>query len=59
MVVLVWCRLEEVNVVDMKFLYGCSKPTVAVLYTDQRSARHIKTYSIAGTMLHTRPQRLW
>lgn len=27
-----WCRLEELQVLDIKFLYGCSKPTIAVLY---------------------------
>jgi DNA damage-binding protein 1 len=25
-------RLEELQVLDIKFLYGCSKPTIAVLY---------------------------
>lgn len=33
---------------DMKFLHGEAKPTIAVLYTDQRQARHIKTYCISG-----------
>eukprot|EP00798_Chlamydomonas_sp_ICE-L_P003904 gene3904-13974_t len=40
-------RLEELTVVDMKFLEGCAKPTVAVLYEDPKHARHIKTYEIS------------
>lgn len=39
-------RLEELEVLDIQFLSGCSKATIAVLYQDQRYARHIKTYSI-------------
>jgi DNA damage-binding protein 1 len=37
-----------VVVIDIKFLYGCARPTIAVLYADQREARHIKTYCISG-----------
>ena len=41
-------RLEEANVLDLCFLHGSgSKPTVAVLYADQRGARHVKTYAVA------------
>lgn len=40
-------RLEELEVLDIQFLSGCTKPTIAVLYQDQRYARHIKTYSIS------------
>eukprot|EP00271_Cylindrocystis_brebissonii_P010251 TRINITY_DN26392_c0_g1_i1.p1 TRINITY_DN26392_c0_g1~~TRINITY_DN26392_c0_g1_i1.p1 ORF type:complete len:1092 (+),score=241.19 TRINITY_DN26392_c0_g1_i1:211-3486(+) len=39
-------RLEELSVLDMKFLYGCAKPTIAVLYQDTKEARHVKTYEI-------------
>ena len=39
-------RLEELEVLDIKFLSGFSKPTIAVLYQDQRHARHVKTYAI-------------
>lgn len=39
-------RLEELEVLDIKFLVGFAKPTIAVLYQDQRSARHIKTYTV-------------
>jgi DNA damage-binding protein 1 len=39
-------RLEELHVIDIKFLEG-PKPTVAVLYQDQREMRHVKTYEIS------------
>lgn len=39
-------RLEELEVLDIKFLAGFPKPTIAVLYQDQRYSRHIKTYAI-------------
>jgi len=39
-------RLEELQVVDIKFLYNCSKPTIALLYQDTKEARHVKTYEI-------------
>ncbi|URE33533.1 DNA damage-binding protein [Musa troglodytarum] len=40
-------RLEELLVLDIKFLYGCLKPTIVVLYQDNKDARHAKTYEIA------------
>ncbi|GLT64999.1 hypothetical protein SLA2020_374570 [Shorea laevis] len=40
-------RLEELQVLDIKFLYGCSKPTIVVLYQDNEDARHIKTYEVS------------
>lgn len=40
-------RLEELQVLDIKFLYGCAKPTIAVLYQDNKDARHVKTYEVA------------
>lgn len=39
-------RLEELEVLDIKFIAGFSKPTIAVLYQDQRYARHIKTFAV-------------
>ncbi|KAK1280307.1 DNA damage-binding protein 1 [Acorus gramineus] len=39
-------RLEELQVLDIKFLYGCSKPTIVVLYQDNKDARHVKTYEV-------------
>src|SRR4051794_31636974 len=44
-------RLEELNVLDLKFLYGTPGaplhgPTLAVLYQDSKLGRHIKTYEV-------------
>uniref|UniRef100_A0A0B7AQY1 DNA damage-binding protein 1 n=1 Tax=Arion vulgaris TaxID=1028688 RepID=A0A0B7AQY1_9EUPU len=39
-------RLEELNVIDMAFLYGCQNPTVALIHHDQ-SGRHVKTYEVS------------
>lgn len=39
-------RLDELQVVDVAFLHGCSKPTIAVLHQDTKEARHVKTYEI-------------
>ncbi|KAD7117821.1 hypothetical protein E3N88_05089 [Mikania micrantha] len=39
--------LEELQVLDIKFLYGCPKPTIAVLYQDNKDARHVKTYEVS------------
>ncbi|CAG5121930.1 unnamed protein product, partial [Candidula unifasciata] len=38
--------LEELNVIDMAFLYGCQNPTVALIHYDQ-SGRHVKTYEVS------------
>ncbi|KAA8519402.1 hypothetical protein F0562_013658 [Nyssa sinensis] len=40
-------RLEELQVLDIKFLYSCPKPTIVVLYQDNKDARHVKTYEVA------------
>ncbi|VVB07861.1 unnamed protein product [Arabis nemorensis] len=40
-------RLEELQVLDIKFLFGCAKPTIAVLYQDNKDARHVKTYEVS------------
>jgi DNA damage-binding protein 1 len=39
-------RIDELNVLDMKFLEGTLKPTLVVLYQDSKDARHIKTYEV-------------
>ena len=40
-------RLEEQNVLDVKFLFGApSKPTLAILYQDAKGTRHVKTYEV-------------
>ncbi|XP_051128213.1 DNA damage-binding protein 1-like [Andrographis paniculata] len=42
-------RLREQLVLDIKFLYGCQRPTIIVLYQDSRDARHVKTYEVIIT----------
>jgi DNA damage-binding protein 1 len=41
-------RLEEQNVLDLKFLHGAapSKPVLAILYQDSKGSRHVKTYEV-------------
>ena len=39
-------RIDELNVLDMRFLEGTLKPTLVVLYQDSKEARHIKTYEV-------------
>ncbi|KAK2977803.1 hypothetical protein RJ640_029848 [Escallonia rubra] len=39
-------RLKELQVLDIKFLYGCPKPTIVVLYQDNMDARHMKSYEV-------------
>lgn len=39
-------RIDELNVLDMRFLEGTLKPTLVVLYQDSKDARHIKTYEV-------------
>ena len=40
-------RVEELKVKDMQFLGGFARPTVGVLYEDNKSARHFKSYFVA------------
>ncbi|KAJ1916461.1 DNA damage-binding protein 1a [Mycoemilia scoparia] len=37
-------RIEELKVIDIKFLYGCEKPTLAILYEDSSMVRNIQVY---------------
>lgn len=39
-------RLEELNVIDLKFLHGCARPTIALLYQDPKGMRHARTYVV-------------
>jgi DNA damage-binding protein 1 len=39
-------RMEELQVSDMTFLYGCSRPTLALIYEDQYERRHVKCYEL-------------
>jgi DNA damage-binding protein 1 len=39
-------RLDELRPLDVKFLHGCARPTICVLYEDNRMCRHLKTYQV-------------
>ncbi|XP_007885606.1 DNA damage-binding protein 1 isoform X2 [Callorhinchus milii] len=39
-------RLEELHVIDVKFLYGCQVPTICFVYQDPQG-RHVKTYEVS------------
>ena len=39
-------RLEELKVIDVRFLHGCSAPTVIILHEDTLG-RHLKSYEIS------------
>ena len=39
-------RMEEIDVLDMVFLHGMPKPTIAVLSQDMRDTRDVKTYVV-------------
>ncbi|XP_048024173.1 DNA damage-binding protein 1 isoform X2 [Megalobrama amblycephala] len=39
-------RLEELQVIDVQFLYGCQAPTVCFIYQDPQG-RHVKTYEVS------------
>lgn len=36
-------RLEMLSYTDIKFLYGCPRPTLCVLFEDNRKGKHIRT----------------
>ncbi len=38
--------IEESRLIDVKFLYGCYRPTLCILYEDNQRARHLKTVTI-------------
>ncbi len=39
-------RLDILRYIDIQFLYGCSRPTLCILYEDNKRYKHIKTYVI-------------
>ncbi len=45
------CSLKERQVLDIKFLYGCSKPTIALLYKVCACKIHAVFFLLA--MVHT------
>ena len=40
-------RVDQLQVLSMEFLYDCPRPTVALLYQDNKDARHLRTYEIS------------
>ena len=40
-------RLEELKVLDIAFLHGMPKPTLALLFEDNKEGRHLKTYEVS------------
>ena len=40
-------RVDELQVLSMEFLYDCSRPTVALLYQDNKDVRHLRTYEMS------------
>lgn len=39
--------MEELQAIDIKFLYGYQNPTIVVLYQDITESHHIKTYEVS------------
>lgn len=39
-------RIEELRHIDFNFLYGYPRPTICLLYEDNRGSRHLVTHSI-------------
>eukprot|EP01091_Cochliopodium_minus_P000594 TRINITY_DN1052_c0_g2_i2.p1 TRINITY_DN1052_c0_g2~~TRINITY_DN1052_c0_g2_i2.p1 ORF type:complete len:680 (-),score=176.68 TRINITY_DN1052_c0_g2_i2:1364-3403(-) len=48
-------RIDELIVLDIKFLEGYDLPTVAILYQDHQDSRHVKTYQIKDQKLEKGP----
>ena len=44
--ILLFFRLEELNVIDVQFLHGCNVPTIILVHQDTHG-RHVKTYEIS------------
>ena len=39
-------RLDAIRLLDLRFLHGCQRPTLCILYEDNRRARHVKTFIV-------------
>lgn len=39
-------RLQEDEVLDLVFLNGCKRPTLAILYRDEDDGAHVRTYEV-------------
>lgn len=40
-------RIEELSIIDIKFLEGCKVPTIVYIYQTQKGTRHVKTFEIS------------
>ena len=38
---------QELQVLDIQFLYGFQNPTIVILFQDPKEMRHVKTYEIS------------
>lgn len=43
---LITFRVDELQIQDIEFLYGCSNPTIIIIYQDTHG-RHIRTHEIS------------
>ncbi|KAG5439299.1 hypothetical protein PCANB_001598 [Pneumocystis canis] len=48
-------RLMELNVITITFLFGCPRPTIAILYQDSKYAKHLSSYEI---IIQSREKRM-
>ncbi|OMJ07550.1 DNA damage-binding protein 1a [Smittium culicis] len=54
----VLCRIEELKILDIKFLYEKKIPVVAILYEDSSLSKHVKTYRITISKPHSNSTRV-
>jgi len=62
-------RIEELQIIDICFLYQTDEPTIMVLYQDPKFNRHVKTYKVCQrskelqpgpfSTIHVEPQSQW
>ncbi|KAJ1679244.1 hypothetical protein EV182_002445, partial [Spiromyces aspiralis] len=51
-------RIEELKVLDMAFLHGCGKPTIAILHEDNAMIRSVQVYE-AHTIINDKLAGVW
>lgn len=39
-------RLDCLRPIDIKFVHGCGKPTISVLFEDDKNMRHMRSYTV-------------
>ncbi|OMJ24445.1 DNA damage-binding protein 1a [Smittium culicis] len=54
----VLCRIEELKILDIKFLYEKKIPVIAILYEDSSLSKHVKTYRITISKPHPNSTRV-